>query len=69
VAIATGVTVLAALLLPKAGLLSVIAPLVGVGVASLCFGAASRVRKGMFKSRYGLVRRPPRDLATPPLSR
>src|ERR1700693_1736729 len=46
VAIAIGVTILVALLLPRAGLLNVIAPLVGVGVASLCFGAAGRVRKG-----------------------
>jgi uncharacterized RDD family membrane protein YckC len=65
VAIAIGVTILVALFLPKAGLLNVIAPLVGVGVASLCFGAASRIRKGMFKKRYGLFRRPPRDLSKP----
>lgn len=65
VAIAIGVTILVALLLPKAGLLNVIAPLVGVGVASLCFGVASRIRKGMFKNRYGLFRRPPRDLSKP----
>jgi uncharacterized RDD family membrane protein YckC len=69
VAIAIGVTILVALLLPKAGLLNVIAPLIGVGVASLCFGTASRVRKGMFKNRYGLFHRPPRDLGKPPLSR
>jgi uncharacterized RDD family membrane protein YckC len=69
VAIAIGVTILVALLLPTAGLLNVIAPLVGVGVASVCFGAASRIRRGMFKNRYGLFRRPPRDLGKPPLSR
>ncbi len=60
--ITIGVTALVTLLLPKAGLLNLIAPVVGVGVASLCFGAASRIRKGMFKNRYGLFRRPPRDL-------
>ena len=69
VAIAIGVTILVALLLPNAGLVNVIAPLVGVGVAGLCFGAASRIRRGMFKNRYGLFRRPPRDLGKPPLSR
>jgi uncharacterized RDD family membrane protein YckC len=69
VAIAIGVTILVALLLPRAGLLNVIAPLVGVSVAGLCFGAASRVRRGMFKNRYGLFRRPPRDLGKRPLSR
>lgn len=60
--ITIGVTILVALLLPKTGFLNLIAPVVGVGVASLCFGAASRFRKGMFKNRYGLFRRPPRDL-------
>jgi hypothetical protein len=59
--IAVGVTILLALILPKQGLLDLIAPVVGVGVASVCFGAASRFRKGMFKNRYGLFRRPPRD--------
>jgi hypothetical protein len=61
VAIAVGVTILLALILPKQGLLDLIAPVVGVGVASVCFGAVSRFRKGMLKNRYGLFRRPPRD--------
>ncbi|MFZ0130243.1 MAG: hypothetical protein WB808_04505 [Candidatus Dormiibacterota bacterium] len=65
-AIAIGVTILMALILPKAGFINLIAPVVGVGVASLCFGAASRFRKGMLKNRYGLFRRPPRDLGKPP---
>jgi hypothetical protein len=59
--IAIGVTILLALILPKQGLLDLIAPVVGVGVASVCFGAVSRFRKGMLKNRYGLFRRPPRD--------
>jgi hypothetical protein len=59
--IAVGVTILLALILPKQGLIDLIAPVVGVGVASVCFGAASRFRKGMLKNRYGLFRRPPRD--------
>jgi hypothetical protein len=59
--IAIGVTILVALILPKQGLIDLIAPLVGVGVASVCFGAVSRFRKGMLKNRYGLFRRPPRD--------
>ena len=61
VAIAVGVTILLALILPKQGLLDLIAPVLGVGVASVCFGAVSRFRKGMLKNRYGLFRRPPRD--------
>jgi hypothetical protein len=61
-AIAVGVTILLALILPKQGILDLIAPVVGVGVASVCFGAASRFRKGMLKNRYGLFRRPPKDL-------
>jgi len=60
--IAIGVTILLALILPKQGILDLIAPVVGVGVASVCFGAASRFRKGMLKNRYGLFRRPPKDL-------
>jgi hypothetical protein len=67
--IAIGVTIVVALLLPKQGYVDLIAPVVGVGVASLCFGAASRFRKGMFKNRYGLFRRPPRDLGKPPARR
>jgi hypothetical protein len=67
--IAIGVTILVALLLPKAGLVNLIAPVVGVAVASLCFGVASRFRKGMFKNRYGLFRRPPRDLGRRPIGR
>ena len=67
--ITIGVTILVTLLLPKAGFLNLIAPVVGVGVASLCFGAASRFRKGMFKNRYGLFRRPPRDLGKRPAGR
>jgi hypothetical protein len=59
--IAIGVTILLALILPKQGLLDLIAPVIGVGVASVCFGAVSRFRKGMLKNRYGLFRRPPRD--------
>jgi len=59
--LAIGVTILLALILPKQGILDLIAPIVGVGVASVCFGAASRFRKGMFKNRYGLFRRPPKD--------
>jgi hypothetical protein len=70
-AIAVGVTILVAKLIPTpngaAGhILGLVAPIAGVGVASLCFGAASRFRKGMFKNRYGLFRRPPRDLGKPP---
>ena len=61
-AITIGVTILMALILPKRGLIDLIAPVVGVGVASVCFGAASRFRKGMLKNRYGLFRRPPKDL-------
>jgi hypothetical protein len=67
--ITIGVTILVALLLPRTGFLNLIAPVVGVGVASLCFGAASRFRKGMFKNRYGLFRRPPRDLGKRPAGR
>src|ERR1700691_4356869 len=59
--IAIGVTILVALILPKQGLIDLIAPLVGVGVASVCFGAVSRFRMGVLKKRYGLFRRPPRD--------
>jgi len=59
--IAIGVTILLALILPKQGLLDLIAPVVGVGVASVCFGVVSRFRKGALKNRYGLFRRPPRD--------
>ncbi len=60
--ITIGVTILVALVLPSgAGVFSVIAPVIGVVVASLCFGAASRFRKGTLKNRYGLLRRPPRD--------
>jgi hypothetical protein len=65
--IAIGVTFLMALILPHAGFINLIAPLVGVGVASVCFGAASRFRKGMFKNRYGLFHRPPRNLGKPPV--
>jgi uncharacterized RDD family membrane protein YckC len=67
--IAIGVTIVVALFLPKQGYVDLIAPVAGVGVASLCFGAASRFRKGMFKNRYGLFRRPPRDLGKPPARR
>ena len=59
--IAIGVTILLALILPKQGFLDLLAPIVGVGIASVCFGAASRFRKGALKNRYGLFRRPPRD--------
>jgi hypothetical protein len=58
-AITIGVTILVATVVPKP--VNVIAPLVGVGVAVLCFGGASRMRTGMFRNRYGLMRRPPRD--------
>jgi hypothetical protein len=58
--ITIGVTVLAANLIPKPAN-AVLAPLLGVGVAFLCFGGASRIRRGMFKNRYGLLHRPPRD--------
>jgi hypothetical protein len=64
--ITIGVTIVVTLLLPKAGFLDLIAPVVGVGVASLCFGVTARFRKGMFKNRYGLFRRPPRDLGRRP---
>jgi hypothetical protein len=67
--ITIGVTILVALILPRAGLVNLLAPLAGVGVASLCFGAASRFRKGMLKNRYGLFRRPPRDLGKPNVER
>jgi hypothetical protein len=67
--IAIGVTIVMALILPKAGFINLIAPVVGVGVAFLCFGGASRFRKGMFKNRYGLFRRPPRDLGKRPAER
>jgi len=66
VAITIGVTILIGFLLPRAAFVNLIAPVVGVVVASLCFGAASRFRKGMFKNRYGLFRRPPRDLGKRP---
>ena len=67
--IAIGVTILVALFLPDAGFVNLIAPVAGVVVASLCFGVASRFRKGMFKNRYGLFRRPPRDLGQATVSR
>ncbi len=58
--ITIGVTILAANLIPKPAN-AVLAPLLGVGAATLCFGGASRIRKGMFKNRYGILHRPPRD--------
>jgi hypothetical protein len=58
-AITVGVTLLVGDLLPKP--VNLAAPIAGVGVAVLCFGGASRFRKGMLKNRYGLFRRPPRD--------
>jgi uncharacterized RDD family membrane protein YckC len=67
--IAIGVTILVALVLPKQGLVDLLAPVVGVGVASVCFGAASRFRKGMLKNRYGLFRRPPKDPQNQPANR
>jgi hypothetical protein len=67
--IAIGVTILVALLLPSKGFVNLIAPLAGVGVASLCFGVTSHFRKGMFKNRYGLFHRPPRDLGKPTAQR
>ena len=58
-AITVGVTLLVGNFLPKP--VNLAAPIAGVGVAVLCFGGASRFRKGMLKNRYGLFRRPPRD--------
>jgi hypothetical protein len=58
-AITVGVTLLIGNVLPRPANLA--APIVGVAVAVLCFGGASRIRKGMLKNRYGLFRRPPRD--------
>jgi hypothetical protein len=57
--ITIGVTIVAANLIPKPA--NVLAPLLGVGLATLCFGGASRIRKGMFKNRYGILHRPPRN--------
>ncbi len=59
-AITVGVTLLVGNLLPRP--VNLAAPIAGVGVAALCFGGASRFRKGMLKNRYGLFRRPPREL-------
>lgn len=61
-AITIGVTILVAQILPKQGVVDLVAPVAGVGVASVCFGAASRFRKGRLKNRYGLFRRPPKDM-------
>ena len=58
-AITVGVTVLVGMVVPGPAKLA--APILGVGVASLGFGAASRLRKGRLRGRYGLLRRPPRD--------
>ena len=60
IAITIGVTILVGDVMPRP--VNVFAaPIAGVAVAVLCFGGASRFRKGMFKNRYGLFRRPPRD--------
>ncbi len=58
-AITVGITIVVGDVVPKP--VNVAAPIVGVAVAVLCFGGASRFRRGMFKNRYGLMRRPPRD--------
>ncbi|MGA7987599.1 MAG: hypothetical protein WCB51_04285 [Candidatus Dormiibacterota bacterium] len=58
-AITVGVTLLVGALLPRP--VNLAAPIAGVGVAVLCFGGASRFRKGMLRNRYGLFRRPPRN--------
>lgn len=66
-AITVGVTLLVGNLLPRP--VNLAAPIAGVGVAVLCFGGASRFRKGMLKNRYGLFHRPPRETEpTPPAS-
>ncbi len=57
--ITVGVTLLVGNLLPRP--VNLAAPIVGVGVAVVCFGGAGRFRRGMLKNRYGLLRRPPRD--------
>ena len=58
-AMTVGVTIVVGDVVPKP--VNVAAPIAGVAVAFLCFGGASRIRKGMFKNRYGLMRRPPRN--------
>jgi hypothetical protein len=60
IAITVGVTILVGEVIPRP-VNVLLAPIAGVGVAVLCFGGASRFRRGMFKNRYGLLRRPPRN--------
>ena len=60
IAITIGVTILVGDVVPRPVNVFV-APVAGVAVAVLCFGGASRFRRGMFKNRYGLMRRPPRN--------
>ena len=67
IAITIGVTIVVGYVLPRPA--TITAPIAGVAVAALCFGAASRIRKGALRNRYGLFRRPPRDLGTPPADR
>jgi hypothetical protein len=62
--ITIGATILAANVIPKPAN-AALAPLIGVGLATLCFGGASRIRRGMFKNRYGLLHRPPRTTRIP----
>jgi hypothetical protein len=60
IAITIGVTVLVGAVVPRP-VNVILAPVAGVAVAVLCFGGASRFRRGMFRNRYGLMRRPPRN--------
>jgi hypothetical protein len=60
IAITIGVTILVGDLVPRPVNVFV-APIAGVAVAVLCFGGASRFRMAMFRNRYGLFRRPPRN--------
>jgi hypothetical protein len=60
IAITIGVTILVGDVVPRPVNVFV-APIAGVAVAVLCFGGASRFRRGMFRNRYGLMRRPPRN--------
>ena len=66
-AITIGVTIVVGDVLPRPT--NIAAPIAGVAVAAVCFGAASRFRKGALKNRYGLFRRPPRDPGTRPAGR
>lgn len=60
IAITIGVTILVGAVVPRP-VNVILAPVAGVAVAVLCFGGASRFRRGMLRNRYGLMRRPPRN--------